>query len=153
MLQVPSGGEGGRRGGTPVRTTTGVPLPSPLPFPAPPFPWPWWGQGHPSHSPPRTKTGVSPPPILIWPGRGVPTLDGGGTYLGWGKGTYLGYPPPILTRLGERVSTLDRGYLHWGTPSPWVCTDRHLWKQYLPVVLRPRALKMRSKIYFRFQNS
>ena len=121
--------------------------PIPLPFRAPPSPWPWWGQRHPSHSPLRTKTGVSPPPILIWPGGGVPTLDAGriptlgyppswpgwgdgvstldrgwGTYLGWGRGTYLGVPP-ILTWLGGGGIYLGQEGIYLGVPPPPGCAQ------------------------------
>ena len=81
----------------------------------------------------------------------------------WEVGTYLGQGGPTLA--GRRGNYLGRGYLPWsrggylpwwlgGTylgwggypPWPWgstppqVWTDRHLWKQYLPVVLRTRAV-------------
>ena len=53
-----------------------------------------------------------------------------------GGGTYLGVsPPPILTWQGGGVPTLK-----YPLP-PRVWTDRHLWKQYLPVVLYMRAVK------------
>ena len=88
-----------------------------------------WGRG----------TYLGPPLPLTWAagGRGVPTLDeGGGTYLGRGRVPTLGYPlPPSWPGQGEGVPTL--GYL------PWVWTDRHLWKQYLPVVLPTRAVNIR----------
>ena len=67
------------------------------------------------------------------PGEGLPTLDRR-------RGTYLGVP---LTWLGEGVPTLNRGegYPPWpGYPLAPVWTDRHLWKQYLLVVLRTRAV-------------
>ena len=101
-------------------------------------------------------------------GQGVPTLAReylpwpGGTYPGWGYlpwpgGTYLDLPWPGEylpwlggTYLGWRVPTLAGGYPPWpggtylgqGGYPPQVWTDRHLWKQYLPVVLRTRAVKI-----------
>ena len=106
-------------------------------------------------------------PSISYPGeRGeggyLPWL--GGTYLGLG-GTYLGWGVPTLAR---GVPTLDwgeyppwRGVLPWGTPQPGLAggylpwtegtylgvppppcgqTDWCLWKHYLPVVLRTRAV-------------
>ena len=104
-----------------------------------------------------------PSPVLMWPGgrgylpwMGVPTLDWG-TYLGLG---YLpwGTPSPSWCGQGKGVPTLDGGnYLgvplpqpgHDGgrgthlsqiTSPPPMWTDRHLWKQYLPVILRMQVV-------------
>ena len=79
--------------------------------------------------PPRTWDGVPPRPEMGYP----PYLD-----LGWGTplpGPGMGHPP-----------YLDLG---WGTPPtqtwdgvspPEMLRDRHLWKQYLPVILRMRVV-------------
>ena len=62
-----------------------------------------------------------------------------------------GYPHPVLTG-GIPLSSPDGGTPHqerWvytlpirkdGSTLPWVWTDRRLWKQYLPVVLRTRTV-------------
>ena len=98
--------------------------------------------------------------VPILDGGGVPTLDGGypswgipypdlawgwGTYLAQGgvptldrgKGTYHGIPSSCR---GGTYLEMGEGYLPWGTPSPQVWTDRHLWKQYLPIILRTWAV-------------
>ena len=93
---------------------------------------------------------------------GVPTLARG-TYRDWGVPTLPGGGVPILAR---QVPTLARGtYLDWGVPTlpgagvpilarqvPTLAVgvptltrippgvDRHLWKQYLPIILHTWAV-------------
>ena len=68
-------------------------------------------------------TGVPP----LWPGWVVPHPWSGGT--------------PSLGNPVEKTWDQWKYYgMEIGNPPVW--TDRHLWKQYLPVVLRTRAVKM-----------
>ena len=83
--------------------------------------------------------GVPPCPDLARgypiPGQGTPPPSGPG----WGP------PPPPLsgpglgTPLGKDLGPVEVLWNGDGVP-PWVWTDRHLWKQYLPFVLRTRAV-------------
>ena len=85
----------------------------------------------------------SPHPDQAGEGEGVPTLDGG---------TYFGVPPcPNLA--GGGVPTLDGGRgTYLGVPPPSrVWTDRHLWKQYLLVVLSLSEIAFNSRIWQRLR--
>ena len=98
--------------------------------------------------------GVPPPPGMGTPWPGLMGSTWGGVPPGqvWGS-TQGGVPPD---RVPPPLARSDRGYLRWGT-SPagpgqgtlppvdrqidgWM--DRHVWKHYLPVVLRTRSIKI-----------
>ena len=130
---------------TPYVVLTGYPPPGGTwsGTPPPPPPGGTWSGGVPGQVPwgvPRPPRGY---PVRYPPGEGgYPDPPGGvpGPPLG---GTRSGTP-----RGGTRSGTPPGGYPvrypPGGVPSPppplW--TDKHLWKQYLPVVLRTRAVKI-----------
>ena len=91
-------------------------------------PHPWLGVPHPGYTP-------------SWPGQGVPCPGVPPTLIrDWGtpwEGTWdqsLGYP--------QKGHGTSRSIMRWRWGTPWVWTDRHLWKQYLPVILRTRVVIM-----------
>ena len=64
----------------------------------------------------------------------------------------LDWPPPVQDWIGTPSPPVQGWRLDWdppskaegwiGTPPPEMLTDRHLWKQYLPVILRMRAVNI-----------
>ena len=119
----------------------------------------FWGGGglpHPAHPvlmgvPPSSADRGNPSQVRMW----IPTpfgLDGVPLPVrtGWSnpwEGTWhqaLGYPSP---QKGHGTS----GWKYYGVKMgyyPWVWTDRHLWKQYLPHSFRMRAVTISGR-YFR----
>ena len=84
------------------------------------------------------------PPSQVWWGGtwgGVPPSKGTSSQV-WQGVSEVGYPPAGYPLAGPG----------WGTPPSWtwpgyppkVWTDRHLWKQYLTVVLRTRSVISRK---------
>ena len=118
-------------------------------YPDPPGGYPVWYPpgGYPVRYPPG---GYPDPPGGTQSGRGTQTPPGG---------TQSGTPPGS-TRSGTPLwggtqtpcggTRTPRGYLTGpdltgpGPPLPPLWTDKHLWKQYLPVVLRTRAVTKQS---------
>ena len=88
--------------------------------------WPGWGV---------CTLGYPLPPVLTW--------TGGGRYLWWRGGRYLGVPPPPTSWPGqEGVGTLDGDGLDTlGVPPPPPGVDKLTnWNYYLPLILRMRSV-------------
>ena len=99
---------------------------------------------------PRPRLGCPPrdgyPPVQGWgtpPEMGYPPIQGWGTppIQGWIGNPppiqgWIRYPPPPHPRLDQEppCPRLDQ------VPPPQMLTDRHLWKQYLPIILRMRTV-------------
>ena len=119
----------------------------------------YWPDPPPLTDPPPTHPGWTDPPLLAgqtWPPSPCwlthpppPTLAG----LTWPPPPAgQTWPPPKLDRPDPPPCRLDRpdpdppppppprGWTDLTPPPLW--TDKHLWKQYLPVVLRTRAVKI-----------
>ena len=94
-----------------------------------------------------TRSGTPPPPggvpSQVPPPGGVSGYPPGGYPVRYPPGGYpVRYPPRGGTRTPRGVpGQVPPGGVP-GPPLPPLWTDKHLWKQYLPVVLRTRAVKM-----------
>ena len=117
------------------------------------YPVPCWGGGYSIPCP-----GGYPMPGL---GHTPSQVRGGYPILGFG-GYPISGPPPDL-----RWGTPPQPHLGWGTPlarpgmgyppyhpdldrvpPPEMLTDRHLWKQYLPIILRMRTVTISATVLF-----
>ena len=91
---------------------------------------------------------VPPPGRGTWPGTPPPPGGEGGTQTPPPGGYLTGYPTPPQGGYPDPPGGYLTGYppggSRSGTPPLW--TDKHLWKQYLPVVLRTRAVMIHTTI-------
>ena len=125
-------------GGYPVPGLGGYPVPGPGGGYMVPglrgVPGPRSGGGTPSHV-----WGVPHP--MSWGGHPIPCWGGTPSHV-WGGNphTWDGVPPPSQTLDQWVPPPTIQTWMGYPLPPPEMLTDRHVWKQYLPVILRMRAV-------------